>query len=44
VNDDLVHNRMTIVGELFFLSYVPSNNAAGFVMGDFADIKSALSA
>jgi polyhydroxyalkanoate synthesis regulator phasin len=42
VNDDLIHNRMTIVGEIFFLSYVPSNNAGGFIMGVFDDIKSAL--
>jgi len=42
VNDDLIHNRMTIVGELFFLSYVPSNNAGGFLLGDFNSIKEAL--
>jgi len=44
VNDDLIHNRMTIVGEIFFLSYVPSNNAGGWVQGNFANIKEALSA
>jgi hypothetical protein len=42
VNDDFIHNRMTIVGEIFFLSYVPSNNAGGWLEGNFADIKEAL--
>lgn len=42
VNDDLIHNRMTIVGEIFFLSYVPSNNAGAWINGNFADIKEAL--
>lgn len=42
VNDDLIHNRMTIVGEVFFLSYVPSNRAGAWVKGNFATIKSAL--
>lgn len=42
VNDDLIHNRMTIVGEIFFLSYVPSNNAGSFIKAKFADIKEAL--
>ena len=42
VNDDFIHNRMTIVGEIFFLSYVPSNNAGAWVSGSFADIKEAL--
>lgn len=42
VNDDLIHNRMTIVGEIFFLSYVPSNNAGSFVSAKFADVKEAL--
>ena len=44
VNDDLIHNRMTIVGELFFLSYVPSNNAGSFIKAKFADVKEALKA
>lgn len=44
VNDDLIHNRMTIVGEIFFLSYVPSNNAGAWVNGNFEDIKEALAA
>lgn len=42
VNDDLIHNRMTIVGELFFLSYVPSNNDGSFVKSTFASVKEAL--
>lgn len=42
VNDDFLHNRMTIIGELFFLSYVPSNNAGSFVKGNFATIKESL--
>lgn len=42
VNDDLIHNRMTIVGELFFLSYVPSNNAGSFVKATFNSVKEAL--
>ena len=42
VNDDLIHNRMTIVGEIFYLSYVPSNNAGSFVKAKFADVKEAL--
>lgn len=44
VNDDLIHNRMTIVGEIFFLSYVPSNNRGGWINGNFDDIKEALTA
>ncbi len=43
VNDDLIHNRSTIIGEIFFLSYVPSVNAGAWVQGNFADIKEALS-
>ncbi|MDR1562263.1 MAG: phage major capsid protein [Dysgonamonadaceae bacterium] len=42
VNDDLLHNRTTIVGEIRFLFYVPSNNIGGAIHGDFADIKEAL--
>jgi len=42
VNDDALHNRMTIIGEIFFLSYVPSNNAGGFVKAKFSDVKEAL--
>ena len=44
VNDDFIHNRMTIVGEIFYLSYVPSNNAGSFVSAKFADVKEALKA
>lgn len=44
VNDDLIHNRMTIVGEIFFLSYVPSNLKGGFIRATFADVKEALKA
>ncbi len=43
VNDDHIHNRKTIVGEIYFLSYVPSNNAGGFVEFNFDDVKEALS-
>ena len=42
VNDDLIHNRVTIVGELWFLSYVPSNNDGSFVKATFASVKEAL--
>lgn len=42
VNDDFIHNRFCIVGEIFFLSYVPSNNAGSWLLGNFADIKEAL--
>lgn len=42
VNDDLIYNRMTIVGEIFFLSYVPSNNAGSFIKATFASVKEAL--
>jgi hypothetical protein len=42
VNDDAIHNRMTIIGEIFYLSYVPSNNAGGFIHASFADVKEAL--
>lgn len=42
VNDDFLHNRMTVIGELFFLSYVPSNNAGSFVKGSFSTIKESL--
>lgn len=42
VNDDLIHNRMTIIGEIFFLSYVPSNNAGSFIKAKFEDVKEAL--
>ena len=42
VNDDFIYNRMTIVGEIFFLSYVPSNNKGGFLKASFDDIKEAL--
>jgi hypothetical protein len=42
VNDDLRHNRMTIVGEIYFISYVTSNNAGAWIMGDYADIQEAI--
>lgn len=42
VNDDFLHNRFCIVGEIFFLSYVPSNNAGAWINGNFNDIKNAL--
>ena len=42
INDDLIHNRMTIIGEIFFLSYVPSNNAGSFIKAKFTDVKEAL--
>lgn len=42
VNDDFIHNRQTIVGEIFFISYVPSNLRGSFIKAKFADIKEAL--
>lgn len=39
---DFEHNRFSIIGEIYYLSYVPSNNAGSFVNGNFADIKEAL--
>lgn len=42
VNDDFIHNRMTIIGEIFFLSYIPSNNAGSFVKAEFSAVKEAL--
>lgn len=42
VNDDFIHNRMTILGEIFFLSYIPSNNAGSFIKATFASVKEAL--
>lgn len=42
VNDDLIHNRMTIVGEVWFLSYIPSSNAGSWIHGDFETIKAQL--
>ena len=44
VNDDLIHNRMTLVGEIFFISYIPSNNAGAWLLGEFEDIREALTA
>jgi hypothetical protein len=41
-NDDIIHNRSTIVGEIRFLFYVPTSNKGGAVHGNFADIKEAL--
>lgn len=42
VNDDFIHNRMTILGEIFFLSFVPSNNAGAFLKATFNTVKEAL--
>lgn len=42
VNDDLIKNRWTIVGEIPFLSYVPSVYSGAWIKGDFATIKEAL--
>lgn len=42
VNDDFIHNRMTIVGELFFLSWIPSVFDGSWIAGNFEDIKDAL--
>lgn len=42
VNDDFIHNRMTIIGEIFFLSYVPAVFDGAWVGGNFNDIKDAL--
>jgi HK97 family phage major capsid protein len=42
VNDDLIHNRLTIVGELYFISYMPSNNAGAWIKTTFDEVKEAL--
>lgn len=42
VNDDFIHNRMTIIGEIFFLSYVPAVFDGAWIAGNFNDIKDAL--
>jgi len=42
INDDARYNRMSVFGEIFFLSYIPSNNAGAWVHGNFANIKEAL--
>lgn len=44
VNDDFIHNRMTIVMENFFFAYVPSVNQGSWIKGNFADIKDLLQA
>lgn len=41
---DFDHNRFRIIGELFFHNYIPSPYAGSFVMGDFAAIKTLLTA
>lgn len=42
VNDDLIHNRISFVAEINFLTYVPSNNDGSFVKSTFASVKEAL--
>lgn len=42
INDDFIHNRYCIVGEIFFLSYVPSNNKGSWIFEEFNTIKNAL--
>lgn len=44
VNDDFVHNRITVLGELFFLSYIPTSHAGSFVKATFASVKEAMKA
>lgn len=44
VNDDFIHNRMTIVGELFFLSYIPTSYTGSFVKATFTEVKEAMKA
>lgn len=44
VNDDFIHNRMTIVGELFFLSYIPTSHTGSFVKATFTEVKEAMKA
>jgi hypothetical protein len=44
VNDDFLHNRHTIVGEIFFIVYLPSNLAGAWINASFADVKEALAA
>lgn len=42
INDDIVHNRFCVVGELWFQSWVASNDIGAWVEGNFDDIKEAL--
>lgn len=42
VNDDLIHNRMTLVLENYFLAWQPNVNEGAWIKGDFDDIKDAL--
>lgn len=39
---DFDYNRMRIIGELFFHSYIPSNHAGSFVLFTFDTVKAAL--
>lgn len=43
VNDDLIHNRQTIILERFVIDWLPTSLTGSWVFGDFADIKEALS-
>lgn len=42
VNDDAIKNRLTIIGEIYFIEYLPSNNAGGIVMDSLNTVKEAL--
>lgn len=42
VNDDFIHNRMTIIAEVYFLSWIPAANDGAWIAGSFDDIKDAL--
>lgn len=44
VNDDLIHNRQTMVLERWFLDWLPTVLVGSWVHGNFADIKEALTA
>lgn len=45
VNDDLIHNRFTVVAEQFFFNYIPSSRKAAIVKGQtFATVKTAITA
>lgn len=41
-NDDIIHNRMVIILENWFIGYVPTVNEGSWMSGNFADIKDAL--
>lgn len=42
VEDDLDHNRFRVIGEMFFLNFIGSNNTGSFVTASFSSVKAAL--